>query len=333
MATDVDSAKMHMEEAANLISSIQQTLTEIDAVVGSVNERSKRTILHIETAAQRLVQTITEHRHKLVSKVCEITEAKLQALQAEKESVQYHFGIVENVLRCAQNTRAVEDSAEWENALSRQSTNLRGQVFDVQEYNEDLKFHFLYRDDNLLSAICKFGDVFTIANDEQHPKTGDHEAVACQTETEVWKDDVEEIMLTDNVEREPMLMQFEENLSNSDQETATETKFAGASTRLFEETVDVTRLKEETKDCNELNKEGTSEDKRQGQKEEETRDISNNNEDVTLEDLTHKERSGLTEVPDATDEVYSGFHVERAKRSIIEEQNLGVRNDVNMQHC
>lgn len=156
---------MHLEEAANLISSLHQTLSEVDTVVASVNERRKRTILHIETAAQRLVQTITEHRHKLVSKVCAITEAKLHALQGEKELVQDQFRAVEDVLRCAQNTGAVEDVEEWEIALTRQLNNLKRVTFDVKEYDEDMRFHFLYWDEKLLAAICKFGDVLTIPNE------------------------------------------------------------------------------------------------------------------------------------------------------------------------
>ena len=116
---------MHMEEAANLIWSLQQTLGDLDTVLANVNERSKRTILHIETAAQRILQTVTEHRHKLVTKVNEITEAKLQALQAEKESVQENFRAVENVLRCAQSTSVVEDSEEWNVALAKQLSDLK----------------------------------------------------------------------------------------------------------------------------------------------------------------------------------------------------------------
>ena len=71
-----------MEEAANLISAIQQT-SDIDLVVVNVNEGCSRTIFHIEAAAQRLLRSITDHRNKLVSNVCEITGAKLHALQAE----------------------------------------------------------------------------------------------------------------------------------------------------------------------------------------------------------------------------------------------------------
>lgn len=247
-----------MEEAANLISSLQRTLSEVDAVVSNVNERSKRTILHIETAAQRLMQTITEHRHKLISKVCEITEAKLHALQVEKEIVQDNFRAVENVLRCAQNTNAVEDSEEWENALSRQMNNLEGVVFDFLEYDEDMKFHFLYRDEKLLAAICKFGDVFTVANDG-HPKVASREAVELHVQAEMTEDSAEEEFDTDYVaDSEPLLMEFQENLSSPGQTTAaaTQMNFMGVVlTQVFEETVDVTQLKEDTNNCKELTKE------------------------------------------------------------------------------
>lgn len=235
-----------MEQAANLICSLQQTLSEIDSVVANVNERSKRTILHIETAAQRLLQTITEHRHELVSKVCGITEAKLQALQAEKENVQDNFRAVENVLRCAQNTCAVEDSVEWENALSRQLSNMEGQVFDFQEYDEDLKFHFLYRDENLLAAICKFGDVFTIANDEHPPKTEVQETGVSQPKTEDMEEDVEEtdlsndIVLTDIVEGKPLLMEFQGNFSSPDQnQPVNQTNLVEGISQLFQENVSI----------------------------------------------------------------------------------------------
>ena len=188
------SVKMDMEEAANLISSLHQSLSEVDAVVGNVNERCKRTILHIETAAQRLVQTITEHRHKLISKVISITEAKLHALQGEKELVQDHFRAVEDVLRCAQNTGAVEDAEEWKKALRRQVNNLKGVAFDFQEYDEDMKFHFLYRDEKLLSAICKFGDIFTVPNvgNPKEDKEGNYEAVQLKLSEEVVDESVEQ---------------------------------------------------------------------------------------------------------------------------------------------
>lgn len=251
--------KMHMEEAANLISSLQQTLSEVDAVVANVNERSKRTILHIETAAQRLVQAITEHRHKLVSKVCEITEAKLHALQGEKELVQDHFRVVEDVLRCAQNTGAVEDSEEWESALSRQLKNLKGVVFDFQEYNEDMRFHFLYRDENLLAAICRFGDVFTVPNDAR-PKVESQEAFELQANGEFMEESVEEFAtvkdLDDAADGEHLLMEFQENLSSPGETTVSQVNFVEAVlTQVFEETVDVTQLKEDANECKELIKE------------------------------------------------------------------------------
>lgn len=253
---------MHMEEAANLISSLHQTLSEVDAVVANVNERSKRTILHIETAAQRLLQTITEHRHKLVSKVCAITEAKLHALQGEKELVQDHFRAVEDVLRCAQNTGAVEDAEQWEKALTRQLNNLKEAAFDFQEYDEDMKFHFLYRDEKLLAAICKFGDVFTVPN-EGNPKgdkEGSHGAVIQLTLNE---EDVEESVEQfdrdndhvngDVLNDERLLLEFQENLSSPDQVTVSQTNFAGAVLTLaFEDTEDVTQLKADTNSGKEL---------------------------------------------------------------------------------
>ena len=242
---------MHMEEAANLISSLHQSLSEVDAVVANVNERSKRTILHIETAAQRLLQTITEYRHKLVSKVCAITEAKLHALQGEKELVQDHFRAVEDVLRCAQNTGAVEDAEHWEKALTRQLNNLKEVTFDFQEYDEDMKFHFLYRDENLLSAICKFGDVFTVPN-EGHPKEdkeGSHGAVIQLTlNEEVMEESVKQFDKDndhgDVLSDEPLLLEFQENVSSPGE--VSQTNFAGAVlTRVFEETEDITQLKED----------------------------------------------------------------------------------------
>lgn len=250
---------MHMQEAANLISSLHQTLSEVDAVVANVNERSKRTILHIETAAQRLVQTITEHRHKLVSKVCALTEAKLRALQGEKELVRDHFRAVEDVLRCAQNTGAVEDAEEWEKALTRQLNNLKGVTFDFQEYDEDMKFHFLYQDEKLLAAICKFGGVFTVPN-EGHPKEdkeGNYENVQLTLNEEVVEESVEQFDMDNDQDdvfhNKPLLVEFQENLSSPDQVTVPQTNFAGAVlTQIFEETVDITQLKEDSNRCKEL---------------------------------------------------------------------------------
>ena len=248
-----------MEEAANLISSLHQTLSEVDTVVANVNERSKRTILHIETAAQRLVQTITEHRHKLVSKVCAITDAKPRALQGEKELVQDHFRAVEYVLRCAQSTGAVEDAEEWEKALTRQLNNLKGITFDFQEYDEDMKFHFLYRDEKLLAAICKFGDVFTVPN-EGHPKEdkeGSYGDVQLTLNEEVVEESVEQFDMDsdddDGLHDEPLLLEFHENLSSSSEGTLSQTNFAGAVlTRVFEETVDTSQLKEDANRSKEL---------------------------------------------------------------------------------
>ena len=247
---------MHMEEAANLISSLQQTLSEVDTVVANVNERSKRTILQIEIAAQRLVETIIEHRHKLVSKVCEITEAKLHALQTEKEIVQENFRAVENVLRCAQNTGAVEDSDDWENAVSRQLGNLKGVVFDFQEYNEDLEFHFLYRDENLLAAICNFGDVFTVPNDgDIKVASHDAEPAKLRENTKRTGDGKSEFEnATDSVS---LLQEFQENFNIPDQTTekVQEIDFERTVlTRLFEETVDGTQLIEDKNECKELSK-------------------------------------------------------------------------------
>ena len=218
---------MHMEEAANLICSLQQTLDDLDTVLANVNERSKRTILHIETAAQRILQTVTEHRHKLVSKVNEITEAKLQALQAEKESVQENFRAVENVLRSAQSTSVVEDSEEWNVALAKQLSDLKEQDFDFQVYDEDMRFHFLYRDEKLLAAICKFGEVFTIANDHPRNLDGTGTCLLQQKEPEALPNNCEEREFTDRGESGPSVKEFQGEVKNPDQNTETQCPFEG----------------------------------------------------------------------------------------------------------
>ena len=218
---------MHMEKAANLICSLQQTLGDLDTVLANVNERSKRTILHIETAAQRILQTVTEHRHKLVSKVNEITEAKLQALQAEKESVQENFRAVENVLRSAQSTSVVEDSEEWNVALAKQLSDLKEQDFDFQAYDEDMRFHFLYRDEKLLAAICKFGEVFTIANDHPRNLDGTGTCLLQQKEPEALPNNCEEREFTDRGESGPSVKEFQGEVKNPDQNTETQCPFEG----------------------------------------------------------------------------------------------------------
>ena len=218
---------MHMEKAANLICSLQQTLGDLDTVLANVNERSKRTILHIETAAQRILQTVTEHRHKLVSKVNEITEAKLQALQAEKESVQENFRAVENVLRSAQSTSVVEDSEEWNFALEKQLSDMKEQDFDFQAYDEDMRFHFLYRDEKLLAAICKFGEVFTIANDHPRNLDGTGTCLLQQKEPEALPNNCEEREFTDRGESGPSVKEFQGEVKNPDQNTETQCPFEG----------------------------------------------------------------------------------------------------------
>lgn len=218
---------MHMEEAANLICSLQQTLGDLDTVLANVNERSKRTILHIETAAQRILQTVTEHRHKLVSKVNEITEAKLQALQAEKESVQENFRAVENVLRSSQSTSVVEDSEEWNVALAKQLSDLKEQDLDFQVYDEDMRFHFLYRDEKLLAAICKFGEVFTIANDHPRNFDGTGTCLPQQKELEALQNNSEEREFTDIGESGPSLIGFQGEVKNPDLNTETQCPFEG----------------------------------------------------------------------------------------------------------
>lgn len=218
---------MHMEEAANLICSLQQTLGDLDKVLANVNERSKRTILHIETAAQRIVQTVTEHRHKLVSKVNKITEAKLQALQAEKESVQENFRAVENVLRSAKSASAMKDAEEWNAALAKQLSDLKGQNFDFQVYDEDMRFHFLYRDEKLLAAICKFGEVFTIANDHPRNLDGTGTCLLQQKELETLQNNSEEKEFTDRCESGPSVIEFQGEVKNPDQNTETQCPFEG----------------------------------------------------------------------------------------------------------
>ena len=218
---------MHMEKAANLICSLQQTLGDLDTVLANVNERSKRTILHIETAAQRILQTVTEHRHKLVSKVNEITEAKLQALQAEKESVQENFRAVENVLRSAQSTSVVEDSEEWNFALEKQLSGMKEQDFDFQAYDEDMRFHFLYRDEKLLAAICKFGEVFTIANDHPRNLDGTGTCLVQQKEPEALQNYSEEREFTGRGESGSFVTEFQGEVKNPDQNTETQCPFEG----------------------------------------------------------------------------------------------------------
>lgn len=313
---------MDMEEAANLISSLHQSLSEVDAVVGNVNERCKRTILHIDTAAQRLVQTITEHRHKLISKVFSITEAKLKALQGEKELVQDHFRAVEDVLRCAQNTGAVEDAEEWKKALGRQLNNLKGVAFDFQEYDEDMKFHFLYRDEKLLSAICKFGDVFTVPNvgNPKEDKEGNYEAVQLKLNEEVVEESVEQSDM-DNI--------------------VSQTNFAEAvMTQVFEETGAMTQLKEDAnRRCKELIKENRTSKEMKGAKGEggDLTEIEEAGDNETVQDTIPKEnRSGcsgrgvedpLLTSKDHDDGVFSPVDKETFNTAIEEKQIKDLNNN------
>lgn len=311
-----------MEEAANLISSLHQSLSEVDAVVGNVNERCKRTILHIDTAAQRLVQTITEHRHKLISKVFSITEAKLNALQGEKQLVQDHFRAVEDVLRCAQNTGAVEDAEEWKKALGRQLNNLKGVAFDFQEYDEDMKFHFLYRDEKLLSAICKFGDVFTVPNvgNPKEDKEGNYEAIQLKLNEEVVEESVEQSDM-DNI--------------------VSQTNFAEAvMTQVFEETDAMTQLKEDTnRRCKELIKENRTSKEMEEAKGEggDLTEIEEAGDNETVQDTIPKEnRSGcsgrgvehpLLTSKDHDDGVFSPVDKERFNTAIEEKQIKDLNNN------
>ena len=173
------------------------------------------------------MQTVTEHRHKLVSKVNEITEAKLQALQAEKESVQDNFRAVENVLRSAQSTSVVEDSEEWNVALAKQLSDLKEQDFDFQVYDEDMRFHFLYRDEKLLAAICKFGEVFTIANDHPRNLDGTRTCLLQQKEPEALQNYSEEREFTDRGESGSFVTEFQGEVKNPDQNTETQCPFEG----------------------------------------------------------------------------------------------------------
>ena len=336
---------MDMEEAANFISSLHQSLSEVDAVVGNVNERCKRTILHIETAAQRLVQTITEHRHKLISKVISITEAKLHALQGEKELLQDHFRAVEDVLRCAQNTGAVEDAEEWKKALRRQLNYLKGVAFDFQEYDEDMKFHFLYRDEKLLSAICKFGDIFTVSNvgNPKEDKEGNYEAVQLKLSEEVVEESVEQSDMDkdlDNGFDEP-LMEFKENLSSPCQVKVSQTNFAEAvMTQVFEETDAMTQLKEDANcRCKELIKEDRTSKEMEEVKGEggDLTEIEEAGDDETVQDTIPKEnRSGcsgrgvehpLITSEDHNDGVFSPVDKETFNTAIEEEQIKDVNNN------
>ena len=337
-----------MEEAANLISSLHQSLSEVDAVVGNVNERCKRTILHIETAAQRLVQTITEHRHKLISKVFSITEAKLHALQGEKELVQDHFRAVEDVLRCAQNTGAVEDAEEWKKAFRRQLNNLKGVAFDFQEYDEDMKFHFLYRDEKLLSAICKFGEVFTVPNvgNPKEDKEGNYEAVQLKLNEEVVEESVEQSDMDkdlDNGFDDEPLMEFQENLSSPCQVKVpvSQTNFAEAvMTQVFEETDAMTQLKEDAnRKCKELIKEDRTSKEMEAVKGEggDLTEIEEAGDDETVQDTIPKEnRSGCSgrgvghtvlTSEDHDDEVFSPVDKETFNTAIEEEQIKDLNNN------
>lgn len=337
---------MDMEEAANLISSLHQSLSEVDAVVGNVNERCKRTILHIDTAAQRLVQTITEHRHKLISKVFSITEAKLNALQGEKELVQDHFRAVEDVLRCAQNTGAVEDAEEWKKALGRQLNNLKGVAFDFQEYDEDMKFHFLYRDEKLLSAICKFGDVFTVPNvgNPKEDKEGNYEAVQLKLNEEVVEESVEQSDMDkdlDNGFGDEPLMQFQEDLSSPCQVIVSQTNFAEAvMTQVFEETGAMTQLKEDAnRRCKELIKENRTSKEMEEAKGEggDLTEIEEAGDNETVQDTIPKEnRSGcsgrgvehpLLTSKDHDDGVFSPVDKETFNTAIEEKQIKDLNNN------
>ena len=168
-----DQTTLYMEEAANLICSLQRNLSEVDAKMAAANARSKQIVRHIEVAAQKLMQSIIKHRDKLIAKVGEVTEAKLEALQAEKDGVQDLFRNLENVLRCVLSNASVVDSMEWESAIAMHLNALKdtAHAFDTENYSEELKFHFLYQDEKLLAAVCNFGEVFTSSLGDQNQQS------------------------------------------------------------------------------------------------------------------------------------------------------------------
>ena len=153
------------------------------------------------------------------------------------------------MLRCAQNTGTVEDSTEWDNALSRHLHDLKELVFDFQDYDEEMEFHFLYRDENLLAAICNFGDVFTLANDEDS-KIASRDVKAARlgknitslTEEEEKLDGKTEFQHT--TDRVTLLQEFQENFKSPDHTTETQEADLKRTvlTKVFEETVDVVQL-------------------------------------------------------------------------------------------
>ncbi|PFX31213.1 hypothetical protein AWC38_SpisGene4011 [Stylophora pistillata] len=127
------------------------------------------------------------------------------------------------------------------------------------DYDEDLEFHFLYRDETLLAAICNFGDVFTLANEgDSKIPSRDAKAVgpggninSVVEDEKKFDGKLEFQHATDSV---TLLQEFKENFKCSHQTTETqETDFKKTIlTQVFEETVDVVRLIEKKGDCQKL---------------------------------------------------------------------------------
>ena len=155
-----------LDQANCLISTVKEAITEVGDMVAKVAQSGRETMSQVRSAADFLIEAIREYEHKIILQVREVTEAKKQLLQIQKQSLCELLKDCQSTVEYTQKALAhpvVEEIAMWENALLKQLEELNSSCNDFHPVEQSfMEFEFLYEDPKLLLAFCSFGQVITV---------------------------------------------------------------------------------------------------------------------------------------------------------------------------
>lgn len=186
-ASDRFELEEQLEEAKHMASSIEQVISNVDVMLKRITQKSFETIAEIRTAADRLVQSVSEFEKKAVSQVKEVLSLKQMSLENQKEELLMRLDEVNNAVEYTNNVlnhSVVEEIEEWQSALLKQLEELSNLHFESKATeSDDVEFHFFYEDPAMLASVCMFGCVHSEGRSVQAPMPLDSSTRKVQRET------------------------------------------------------------------------------------------------------------------------------------------------------
>ena len=152
-----------LEEAKSLAGAVEAVISNVDGMVRRLAERGFETIAEIRTAADRMIQAITEFESKAVAQVKEIVSLKHLSLEYQKTELEAFLEELNGAVDYTNevlNRQELDEIEDWSGGLLFHLQELNEANFDTSPAEGDqIEFHFFYEDPVILAHVGMFGCV------------------------------------------------------------------------------------------------------------------------------------------------------------------------------